>query len=79
MTKPTPKTLKEAIDLGHQELNAMELLEAKAIFGEPAAIADCGTLSPGTKCAETACVNGSKIVMYCDGTNGCTRAVKVHC
>lgn len=75
----TPHTLKQALNLGHKELNGAELLQAKAIFGDAAKIADCGALNPGDKCAETACQNGYKLVMYCDGTNGCTRAVKVPC
>ncbi|WP_395683107.1 hypothetical protein [Dokdonella sp.] len=74
-----PHTLKQALDLGHKELSADELERFKAIFGEARKVADCGTLNPGEKCAETACRDGYKIVMYCDGTNGCTRAVKVAC
>lgn len=79
MSGSTPKTFKEAIALGHQELNATESAQVRAVYGAANKVAECGFSPPGTRCAETACVNGFKIVMYCDEANGCTRAVKVPC
>jgi len=79
VSKHSPKTLTEALSLGHKELADHEKSQMHATFGAANAVADCGTLNPGDKCAETACVNGFKIVMYCDGSNGCTRSVKIPC
>jgi hypothetical protein len=79
MPKHTPKTLTEALSLGHQKLADHEKQRAHATFGAAKQVADCSTLNPGDKCAETACVNGFRIVMYCDGSNGCTHYVKIPC
>jgi hypothetical protein len=74
-----PKTLKEALARGHVKLLDHEKLQMKATYGDPAPVADCSTLNPGDMCAEYPCVDGIKIVMYCDDTKGCTHAVKVPC
>lgn len=76
----SPMTLEEALDHHQgQKLSPAESASALMVYGEAFSVASCGTLAPGARCAETACVNGFKIVMYCDETNGCTKAVKVRC
>jgi hypothetical protein len=40
---------------------------------------NCGELMPGEKCFEGPCIDGWRIVMFCDGSNGCTKSTKVPC
>lgn len=79
---PNPTHVSQAVALGHQELvDANDKTNADATYGAsaPAAGVDCLTQPEGTLCAETACVDGFKILMYCDGSGGCSRYFKVPC
>jgi len=76
----TPKTIDEALALGHRELSSKEHQVAMTEFGATAhAQEDHIGLQPGDACAETPCANGFKLVMYVDDSGGCTRSVKVPC
>jgi hypothetical protein len=77
---PTPGTLQDALNQGHQSLTATEIAAVPTTHGTVnPVVVDCTTLPPGTKCGETGCIGGTKIVFYCDNSGGCTTAVKVPC
>jgi hypothetical protein len=49
-------------------------------LGIPAAIKNCAAGGqPGDMCMESNCVNGKKLVMRCDQSNGCTVYEVVRC
>lgn len=83
-----PETADEARARGY-ELKKLSLEEARQVMEESApAGADissekrlngCSTLPAGSKCWEGDCIGGTKEVLYCDGTQGCTIYGKVDC
>ena len=77
MPVETPHNLDAALAAGHVPLQDHEVDAAIATFGAPQP--DCSSLPPGHKCAETDCIGGFKLVLYCDDTKGCTVHVKVPC
>jgi len=75
----SPKTATEAINLGHRELFGDEKDQGLKMYGPTVAVVDCTTVPPGTLCAQTKCVNGYQISVYCDGSGGCTRYFRTRC
>ena len=55
------------------------LPDFKAKYGEPLVVRDCGSLNPGDKCQEYRCINGYKLVIYCNRSEGCTDAREEPC
>ena len=50
------------------------------VHGTPVAVKDCTVDGqPGDICMEGNCVNGKKLVMRCDNSNGCTVYDTVPC
>jgi hypothetical protein len=74
-----PSNLTEALAAGHTVVEEHEQDDALATFGAPAIAQDCSTWPPGHKCGETDCIDGWKLVLYCDNTKGCTVYVKTPC
>jgi len=71
-------TLKEALSKGHEVSLTDE--EIKATHGDPIAVnPDCSSMDENQVCAEYKCVEGWKIIKYCDAAGGCTRQVRVPC
>jgi hypothetical protein len=84
MAQQEIKTLDDALRLGHALLSEEETKRVLSdILGKeiaaPGAAKDCSALSPGDKCFESRCVNHVKIIMFCDGSMGCTKAIRVNC
>jgi hypothetical protein len=51
------------------------------IYGKPRPVGNCSEpgAKPGDICMEGNCVNGKKLVMMCNKTNGCTLHAEVPC
>ena len=79
MALSIPENLNEALAAGHTALEGDERDAALATFGSPDVGQDCSTWPPGHKCGETDCIDGFKLVLYCDNSKGCTVHVKVPC
>ena len=79
MADDVAQTLEEAIRRGYRKLPPIEARTAAARFGAAIMKGNCATLPPGAICAEYACVNGVKLVMYCDGAKGCTEHYEAPC
>lgn len=73
----------DAVRLGYKVMSGADLeRERERILRGillPMVTRNCAVLNPGDKCFESPCRNGEKIIMFCDGSNGCTRGVVVRC
>lgn len=74
------------MSLSDAELDAlinsnMKFKRLVAIYGKPKPVGSCGDpdANPGDICMESNCVNGKKLVMRCDKTNGCTVHAEIPC
>jgi hypothetical protein len=70
--------------IGSESMSAQMHLQRRHIDAIKDAIrrsapVDCGTLPPGHKCFETACIDNIITVLYCNGSKGCTRAIFIPC
>jgi len=83
-----PKTEEEAREAGFERLPDLtvhmhidkEDRHAADLFDKlKSAAPDCSVLPPGAKCLETGCIDGYKIVLFCNNSRGCTVRYKVPC
>ena len=79
MTEETPKTLKEALARNFKELTDQEKSARRPHFAAALSAPSCAAKRPGDLCSEGGCVDGKKLVMYCDNSNGCTHWVEMPC
>jgi hypothetical protein len=80
MPSRVPRTFDKAVEAGHEVLSKVDArkhLKVRAFA--PRLDGGCDAQNPGDKCSETNCIDGYKIVLYCDESGGCSRAVKVRC
>lgn len=79
MSDQTPQTEAEAIAQGGKRVPAIGQRHIERYGAEIQNPPDCSHKEPGQLCAEYACVNNWKLVIYCDSQEGCTRYYEVPC